>query len=141
MPFESIAKLYLRFALAAAYLSSVASRFGLWGEGMGWENFENFLNYTAKLNPFVPQPYISYLGWTATVAETAIAVLLIIGFRLKETATLSGIMLILFAFGMTIGFNVKEPLDYSVYTASAASFLLAALSRSATISSTERQHN
>lgn len=120
---------YLRFALAAAYLSSVASRFGLWGEGMGWGNFENFLDYTAKVNPFVPRPYIPFVGWTATVAETVIAIFLIIGFRLKETAILSGIMLILFAIGMTLGFNVKEPLDYSVYTASAASFLLAALYR------------
>jgi hypothetical protein len=40
-------------------------------------------------------------------------------------------MLILFAVGMTLGFSVKEPLDYSVYTASAASFMLAAFHQSA----------
>lgn len=128
--FTETVKIYLRLALAAAYLSSVASRFGLWGEGMGWGNFENFLAYTAKLNPFLPASFIPFVGWTATVAETLFAVLLIIGFRVRETAFLSGVMLILFAAGMTLGFSVKEPLDYSVYTASAASFLLAAFQRS-----------
>ncbi len=120
------AKIYLRLALATAYLSSVASRFGLWGAGVGWGNFENFLKYTAKINPFLPISFIPSVGWTATIAETLFGVLLIIGFRIRETAFLSGIMLILFGIGMAIGLNFKEPLDYSVYTASAASFLLAA---------------
>ena len=128
--FAEAAKIYLRLALAAAYLSSVASRFGLWGEGMGWGNFENFLRYTAKLNPFLSASFIPFVGWTTTFAETLCAVLLIIGFRVRETAFLSGVMLILFAVGMTLGFSVKEPLDYSVYTASAASFLLAAFHQS-----------
>jgi len=35
-------------------------------------------------------------------------------------------MLSLFAVGMTLEEGVKSPFDYSVYTASAASFLLAA---------------
>jgi uncharacterized membrane protein YphA (DoxX/SURF4 family) len=106
------AKIYLRLPLAAAYLSSVASRFGLWGEGMGWGNFENFLECTARLNPFLPASMIPLVGWMATAAEILFAVLLIIGFRLRETAFLSGVMLILFAVGMTLGFSVKEPLDY-----------------------------
>jgi uncharacterized membrane protein YphA (DoxX/SURF4 family) len=118
-----VAKIYLRLALAAAYLSSVASRFGLWGAGTGWGNFQNFLEYTGKLNPFLPASFIPFVGWMATIAETLFAFLLIVGFRLKETAFLSGILLILFAIGMTLGFGFKEPLDYSVYTASAAPFV------------------
>jgi uncharacterized membrane protein YphA (DoxX/SURF4 family) len=78
------AKIYLRLALAAAYLSSVASRFGLWGEGMGWGNFQNFLDYTAKLNPFLPDSLIPLVGWTATVAEILFAVLLIVGFASEK---------------------------------------------------------
>lgn len=124
------AKIYLRFALGTAYLSSVALRFGLWGADAGWGNFENFLKYTAKLNPFLPPPGVLIVGWTATVAETVFGFLLIVGFRIRETAFLSGIMLILFAAGMTLGLGVREPLDYSVYTASAASFLLAAYPQS-----------
>ena len=118
--------IYLRLALGAAYLSSVASRFGWWGQGVGWGNFQNFLAYTAKLNPFLPLSLIPAVGWIVTFAEIALAVSLLAGFRLRETAILSGVLLILFAMGMTLGEGVKSPLDYSVYTASAASFLLAA---------------
>ena len=125
-----ISVIYLRIALAAAYFSSVASRFGLWGEGIGWGNFENFLDYTAKVNPFLPASFIPIVGWIATLAEITLGAMLLVGLRIKEAAFLSGVMLILFAVGMTLGFNVKEPLDYSVYTASAASFLLAVFHRS-----------
>jgi uncharacterized membrane protein YphA (DoxX/SURF4 family) len=118
--------IYLRLALSAAYLSSVASRFGLWGKGVGWGNFQNFLAYTAKLNPFLPLSIIPAVGWMVTLAEIVVAVLLLVGLRIRGTAIFSGIMLILFAIGMTVGEGVKSPLDYSVYTASAASFLLAA---------------
>ena len=124
------ASIYLRLALSAAYLSSVASRFGLWGKGVGWGNFQNFLAYTAKLSPFLPLSFIPAVGWIVTFTETALAVSLLVGLRLRETAILSGVMLILFAIGMTLGEGVKSPLDYSVYTASAASFLLAAYHKS-----------
>jgi len=123
--FAKYVTLYLRLALAAAYLSSVADRFALWGTGVGWGNFANFLDYTAKLNPFLPQSFIPTIGWIATFLETGIAVFLILGFRIRETAFVSGLLLILFAIGMSVGLGVKSPLDYSVFTASAASFLLA----------------
>ena len=123
--FSKYSTIYLRLALGAAYLSSVASRFGLWGEGNGWGNFHNFLVYTAKLNPFLPASFILPVGWIATITETVLAVLIVFGIRLRVAAALSGVLLLLFAFGMAIGFGVKEPLDYSVLTASAASFVLA----------------
>jgi thiosulfate dehydrogenase [quinone] large subunit len=123
--FAKYVTLYLRLALAAAYLSSVADRFGLWGAEVGWGNFANFLDYTAKLNPFLPLSFIPAIGWIATILETSIAVFLILGFRIRETALVSGSLLILFAIGMSVGLGVKSPLDYSVFTASAASFLLA----------------
>jgi thiosulfate dehydrogenase [quinone] large subunit len=119
------ATLYLRLALATAYLSSVTSRFGLWGAGVGWGNFANFLDYTAKVNPFLPRSIIPALGWLVTIAESILGLFLIAGFRIRETAFFSGLLLILFAIGMTIGVGVISPFDYSVYTASAASFFLA----------------
>ncbi|HEV2668848.1 MAG TPA: DoxX protein [Blastocatellia bacterium] len=122
--------LFLRLALAASYLSSVTSRFGLWGQEMGWGNYANFLDYTAKVNPFLPGSAIPAVGRIVDIAEIAIAVLLIVGFRIRETAVLSGVMLFLFAFGMNLGVGVISTLDHSVYTASAASFLLAVHHRS-----------
>ena len=41
------------------------------------------------------------------------------------TALASAVLLALFAVAMTISFGVKEPLDYSVFSASAAALLLA----------------
>jgi len=88
--FSEYSTIYLRLALGAAYLSSVASRFGLWGEGNGWGNFHNFLIYTAKLNPFLPASFILPVGWIATIAETVLAVLIVFGIRLRVAAALSG---------------------------------------------------
>jgi thiosulfate dehydrogenase (quinone) large subunit len=116
---------FLRLALAASYLSSVSSRFGLWGEDVGWGNYANFLEYTAKVNPFLPISMIPALCRIVDIAEISIAVLLIAGVRIRETAFLSGLLLFLFAFGMNLGVGVLSTLDHSVYTASAASFLLA----------------
>ena len=116
---------FLRLALAASYLSSVTSRFGFWGEDLGWGNYAAFLEYTAKVNPYLPLSVIPIIGRIVDIAEIAIALLLIIGFRIRETAILSGVMLFVFAFGMNLGAGVISTLDHSVYTACVASFLLA----------------
>jgi thiosulfate dehydrogenase (quinone) large subunit len=121
--------LYARLALGIAFLSAVADRFGLWGlpgaNGVAWGNFENFLTYTASLNPFLPDSLIPVVGWVVTIAETVLGVLLILGFRLREVGIASGLLLLAFAFGVTVGTGFKRALDLSVFAASAAGFLLA----------------
>lgn len=122
--------LYARLGLGIAFLSAVADRFGLWGApgepGVAWGNFENFLAYTASLNPFLPESVIPLLGWVVTAAEAILGVLLIVGFRLRETAVASGLLLLAFAFGVTIGTGFKRALDLSIFAASAGALLLAA---------------
>lgn len=103
------ATVYVRLALGSAYLSSVASRFGVFGQSRGWGNFQNFLSYTAKVNPFLPHSMIPALGWFVTIAETALGVLLIIGFQIRMAAVVSGVLLILFAIGMSLGVGVISP--------------------------------
>lgn len=119
---------YLRLALGIGFLSAVADRFGLWGapgaKGVAWGNFENFLAYTAKLNPFLPASLVPAAGYAATGAEIILGAALIIGFRLREASFLSGLLLAAFAFGMILGIGIKAPLDYSVLAASAGAFLL-----------------
>lgn len=123
-----LAFIFLRMALAGSYLSAVADRFGFWGKagepGVVWGNFEAFLGYTQFLNPWAPQGLSNILGYTATILEIILAVLFLIGFKFRPTALISGILLSIFALSMTFTSGIKGAFDYSVFTATAASFLL-----------------
>jgi len=101
----------LRVALAAGFLSAVADRFGLWGmpgtPGVAWGDWSHFLTYAGRLNWFLPASLIPIVGAIATLAETALA-------------------LLLFALTMTFALGIKAPLGYSVYVGATAAFYLAA---------------
>jgi uncharacterized membrane protein YphA (DoxX/SURF4 family) len=116
---------YARVALSAAFLSGIASRFGWWGHGVGYGDFAHFEQYTAQVNSFMPAATIPFLAWAATVAEAGLGVALLIGKRLRPVAFASAGLLALFGVAMAISFGIKEPLDYSVFSASAAALLLA----------------
>jgi uncharacterized membrane protein YphA (DoxX/SURF4 family) len=120
---------YARIALGAAFLSGIASRVGLWGEGVGYGSFANFVRYTAEVNSFMPPSTIPFLAWAATVAELVLGVALILGVGLRWAALGSALLLLLFGTAMAISFGLKEPLDYSVFSASAAALLLALTSQ------------
>jgi uncharacterized membrane protein YphA (DoxX/SURF4 family) len=119
-----VACLYVRIALAAAFLSAVASRFGLW-HGEGIRHFATFIQRTAEVNSFLPSWAIPSLAYLATAAETFFALALLIGIWPRWIALGSALLLAMFATAMAISFGIKDPLDYSVYSASAAAFLLA----------------
>lgn len=125
------ATIYLRLALGIAFLSAVADRFGIWGypgaPHVAWGNFHNFLIYAGKLNPWFPATWVPAVGWIATLCEIAFGIALILGFHTRVAAFLSGLLTLAFALGMAFGLAIKAPLDYSVFTASAASFLLASM--------------
>src|SRR5437867_11823455 len=76
---ERWAILYARMALGAAFLSGIASRFGLRGKGVGYGDFAHFMQYTAEVNSFMPAFTIPFLAWAATVAELLLGIALIIG--------------------------------------------------------------
>jgi putative oxidoreductase len=120
-----IAMLYVRIALAAAFLSAVGSRFGMYGKDVGWGNFANFTKYTAEVNSFMPAWTIPYIARIATAAETFFALALLIGIWPRWIALGTALLLALFGIAMAISFGIKSPLDYSVFSASAAAFLLA----------------
>lgn len=127
-----ISTLFLRVALGVSFLSAVADRFGLWGnygqKNVAWGDFGHFIAYTAKLNWFVPAGVVPILAWLATIAETLLGFALLVGVFTRAAALLSGILLILFAATMSLALGIKTPLDFSVFTASAAAFLLASQS-------------
>lgn len=122
---QSLAVLYTRIALSAAFLSGIASRFGLYGKNVGYGNFANFTRYTAEVNSFMPAATIPVLAWTATGAELLLGVLLLAGIWPRRVALASAILLFLFGAAMTASAGIKSPLDYSVFSASAAACLLA----------------
>ncbi|HEV2306111.1 MAG TPA: hypothetical protein VGR93_11370 [Candidatus Acidoferrales bacterium] len=121
--------LFLRLALAAAFLSAVADRFGLWGRpgapGVAWGDFANFEAYTAILNWFLPHSWIPTLAWFDTALEALLGLLLVLGFATRVTSLLSGVLLLLFALAMTFSTGFESALSYSVFSASAGAFLLA----------------
>ncbi len=122
---------YLRLALGVDFLSAVADRFGLWGppgsDHVAWGNFSKFVAYTAQVDPFTPAGTAVAVAWVVTALELLFAALLILGLFTRTTAVLSGILLALFAVGMSIGTGAKSAFDASVFAASAGAFALAAL--------------
>jgi uncharacterized membrane protein YphA (DoxX/SURF4 family) len=120
-----VATLYARIALGAAFLSAVADRFGLWGKYGGWGNFAKFTEYTGQVNSFMPVFMIPFLAWAATAAELTLGIALIIGVWPRWVAFGATTLLLLFGSAMAISFGIKSPLDYSVFSASAAALLLA----------------
>ena len=116
---------YARFAIAAAFLSAVAGRFGLWTGQVRWESFERFIARTAELNAWAPRFMMPMLAWSATIAETTLAVTLLVGIGVRWAAFGSAMLLAWFATAMLVYTGPKPPLDYSVYSASACALLLA----------------
>ena len=117
--------LYARVALAAAFLSAVASRFGLWDRTLDLEHFAKFVSYAGEVNSFLPRAVIPYVAVLATVCETSLGILLILGLWPRLVSLGSAVLLAMFGTAMAISFGIKSPMDYSVFSASGASVLLA----------------
>lgn len=121
--------LLLRILLGIAFLSAVADRLGYWGPPesalTAWGNWDNFLQYTSSLTFGATGILLQILGWTATILEALLGVFLILGYKTKQTAFCSGVLLLLFGIGMTLNMHIKYPLDYSVFSACFGAFLLA----------------
>jgi uncharacterized membrane protein YphA (DoxX/SURF4 family) len=83
------------------------------------------VEYTGAVTSLFPSSLTVSFAWAATVAETLFGILLIVGFKVRMVAVLSGLLLVIFAMGMATGLGIKSPLDYSVFSAAAAAFLLA----------------
>ena len=126
-----LTSLYLRLTLGVAFLSAVADRFGIWGppgsHNVAWGNFTRFTQYTAQVNTWAPPALVPMLAWAATVVETILGAALLGGVYTRPAGLASGVLLSLFAVGMTIGTGVKSALNASVFSAAAGAFGLALL--------------
>jgi uncharacterized membrane protein YphA (DoxX/SURF4 family) len=127
--FADYATLLLRIGLGVGFLSAVADRLGLWGAfgrpNVEWGNFSRFLEYTHTLNWYLPAGMILPLGVIATGAEILFGLLLIVGWRTRTAALLSGLLLLIFGVSMTLALGIKAPLNYAVLTGIGGALLLA----------------
>lgn len=122
---KRLIKLYLRLAISIGFLSAVADRFGIWSKEISvWGNWDNFLEYTKLINPWIPDSLISIIGILASGAEIVLAFFLLIGFKTELSAKLSGVLLLIFALAMTFSTGIKSAFDFSVFSASAGAFAL-----------------
>lgn len=120
----------LRLGLAASFLSASADRFGLWGPpgspGVSWGDWQHFRAYSDQLNGWLPAALHPVAAIAATAMEITLGVMLLTPWLTRWVAGLSGVLLLSFTLTMTFTTGPKGPLDYSVWTAAGAAFLLAA---------------
>ena len=128
---SKLPSLYLRLAIGSAYLWEVADRLGILGANgrphVGWGDWAHFLAYAQQVMSFVPAGFVPALAVLASICEGTFGLLLIVGLFTRFAAIGSGILSFCFAVAMAISFGIDSPLGYSVFTLSAASFLLATL--------------
>jgi putative oxidoreductase len=128
-----IPQLLLRIALGIGFLVTVSDRLGILGpvgpahKNVEWGNWDNFLNYTATLMPFLERPMVNIAGSIATLAEAAIGILLIAGFKTRLAAISSCILTLIFALSMTLFLGIKAPINFAVFPVCTASLLLATI--------------
>jgi putative oxidoreductase len=124
-------QLYLRIAIGSAYLWEVADRLGVFGAHgqphVGWGDWQHFTDYARQVMSFLPSGIIPLFAIIATIGEGLFGALLIGGLYTRAAAIGSGVLSFCFALAMAISFGIDSPLGYSVFTLSAASFLLATL--------------
>jgi uncharacterized membrane protein YphA (DoxX/SURF4 family) len=122
----------LRIALGMTFLTPVSDRLGILGPMGGrnieWGNWDNFLNYTATLIPFLDRPMINVMGSIATIAEAVIGILLIIGYKTKYAAIASCLLTLIFILSMTVFLGIKAPINYAVFVTCTSSLLLSKIS-------------
>jgi uncharacterized membrane protein YphA (DoxX/SURF4 family) len=129
--FRRFAIVLTRLALAASFLSSVADRFGAWGHygatHVEWGDFQHFAAQVSALVPWFPKALAPALAWLVTTLESAFGLGLLLGVRTKVMAIGSGCLLLLIGFATMLSSagGIHAALASSVFSAAAASFLLA----------------
>lgn len=124
---QQLAQIFLRLALGIGFILPVMDRLGMLGTAgepnVGWGNWTNFIDYTNSLMPYLNHSMANVMGIIATLAEILFGVLLIN----KLSAYGSFLLTLSFALSMLVFAGYRASFNYSVFTASAASLLLASI--------------
>jgi putative oxidoreductase len=126
-----LTRVFVRVALASAFLVAVADRLGLLGpygsRNVSWGDWKHFQDYVAVLNWFVPKAWIPALSSLETVIETGLGLGLLVGLYPRIVAWSSAVLLCSFALTMSIALGILAPLGYGVFTGIGAALLLGAV--------------
>lgn len=126
-----VPSLFLRLAIGIPYLWFVSDRLGFLGKNgqphVGWGDWTHFMIYARQTMSFLPGSVVPAFAVMATIGEGLFGLLLLTGLFTRMAALGSGILSLLFALSMAVSFGIESPLGYSVFTVSAASFLLACI--------------
>ncbi|MDV6978036.1 hypothetical protein R4F53_07750 [Mycobacterium intracellulare] len=124
-----VVRIALRLSLAAAFLSSVADRFGWWqpfGQG-SWGNMGPFADYAHQLVPFASGWLLTVIVWAATGTEATLGILLLTGWWPKLVGAATCLVLIIFGTAMAVSLGAESPLSYSVFSAASGAAAYAVL--------------
>lgn len=125
---SSLVSFFLRIAIGSGYLWFVADRLGFLGPNgsphVGWGDWPHFVQATSQVLSFLPARLVPFFAVAATIGEFSFGLLLVLGLFTRLAAIGSGLLSFLFACSMAISSGIESPLGYSVFTLSAASFLL-----------------
>jgi putative oxidoreductase len=134
--------LFARVSLSTAFLSAVADRLGVLGPfgtpNVSWGDFERYTAYTKVVLPFLDGTPLTVAAIIATLLEFTLGVTVLIGAFTRASALLSGALLLVFALALAVFIGPVKAFAFSVFSAAAAGFLLAALPSSAYVWSLDR---
>ncbi|ASK32180.1 DoxX family protein [Chryseobacterium sp. T16E-39] len=128
---HGIPQLFLRIALGLGFIIPVMDRFGLIGAPdsgkVAWGDWSHFSAYTNVLMPFLNKTGADVVGMLATLAEIAIGIGLLIGFKTKIVALGAAIITFVFAVIMIFSLGIGAPFKYPVFVFTGAGLLLSSL--------------
>ena len=121
--------LFMRLALAFTLLAAIADKLGYWGEPgkptILWGDWDAYVDYLQTLVPFASNSLAEMLATVATIVEVALAVMLLVGLKVRWAAIGVGIYSLFLALASVVSVGVKVPFNYSLFVICAAGFLLA----------------
>ncbi len=126
-----VPQLFLRLAVGLGFILPVMDRFGWLGPAgvndNAWGNWSNFTAYSHTLMPYLSDGLNNIMAWTASIAELIFGITLVFGYKTTWAAWGSFVLTLIFALSMFCFASPRAPFNYSVFTASAASLLLACI--------------
>lgn len=130
---RSLAAWYLRIALSASFVSSLADRFGFLGKhgtpGVTWGSWKSFVGSSAQLTFWLPAFLRPTAAWVSTLLEAVLVVALLVPYRTTLFGAVAGALLTAYALSLAFAYGLGISLAYSVWTAAAGACLLAAMAR------------